>query len=80
MRIAMLQVARGKNAEFRMGPRLSGCSQKELYTVVDSKPPAARMHVQVVEIKGIASRSMLNDKPAESHCVGKLQGREADST
>jgi hypothetical protein len=75
----MLKVARGNGAEFRMGPRLTSCSQKELYIVVDSKPPAARMHVQVIEIKGIANRRMLNDKPAGSRCVGMLQGREADS-
>jgi hypothetical protein len=75
----MLKVARGNGAEFRMGLRLPSCPQKELYTVIDSKPPAARMHVQVIEIKGIAIRRMLNDKPLGSRCVGKLQGREADS-
>jgi hypothetical protein len=63
-----------------VGLNLTSHSIKELYIVVDSKPPADRMPVQVIEIKGIACRAMLIDQPVGTRCVGKLQGREPGSS
>jgi hypothetical protein len=79
MQIARPNIARGNSAEFQMGNRLTRCPQKGLVSVFNSKPPAARMRVQVIEIKGIANQGMPIDKPAGSRRVGMLQGGERDS-